>query len=95
MSKVTPEDPVRDAVMLWFGGGDPEQAQLWDAETDSLMEAIRPAMLAKAPSLEGDVERVWDELRKQCCSDPASAKRIVMVSKSDLAAAILASQQGQ
>ena len=37
-----------------------------------------------------DVEKVWIALKAQCCSAPKEAKRCVMVSQSDLAAALSA-----
>jgi len=37
-----------------------------------------------------DVEKVWIALKEQCCSAPKEAKRCVMVSQSDLAAALSA-----
>lgn len=34
------------------------------------------------------IQKVWEELKQQCCADPDKAKRIVMLSRSDLAFAI-------
>lgn len=41
-------------------------------------------------SEDGLVDRLWDELRRRCCASGVEAKRIVMVSKRDLEAAIAA-----
>ena len=38
------------------------------------------------------IEKGWDELRNRCCADPTEAKRCVMVSRDDFAAAIAAMQ---
>ena len=37
-----------------------------------------------------EIERGWEALRKRCCADPEGAKRCVMVSREDFAAAIAA-----
>ena len=41
-----------------------------------------------------DLERGWAELRNRCCADPDNAKRCVMVSRDDFAAAIRAVLEG-
>lgn len=61
--------------------------------TDAIMEL--PAILALLPSAQGkdggEVDQVWDALRLRCCSSGLEAKRIVMVSRADLAHALKAS----
>lgn len=37
-----------------------------------------------------EIEQGWEALCKRCCADPAGAKRCVMVSREDFAAAIAA-----